>query len=78
MIPRLAPSRAPSSLTLAFVAQLESCGFTGEMETDFADRLVAGTDNSVYQCCKAYYTREQIIPVIFHNPDRQSVQDAYF
>ncbi len=49
MIPTLASQRQIPELYRAFLAQLARAGFSGEIRTDYATRLVAATDNSVYQ-----------------------------
>lgn len=49
MIPRLPPSGTVDPLYEDFLAELEQRGFAGEIRRDFATRLVASTDNSVYQ-----------------------------
>jgi len=49
MIPNLKKSEAPSSLTLRFLEQLVARGFSGEISSSTAQRLLAGTDNSIYQ-----------------------------
>jgi FAD/FMN-containing dehydrogenase/Fe-S oxidoreductase len=49
MIPALAPQQQIPILYREFLAQLKASGFSGEVRTDYASRLVAATDNSVYQ-----------------------------
>ncbi len=49
MIPRLDPQEHLPALYRDFLAELRSQGFTGEIRTDYATRLVTATDNSVYQ-----------------------------
>jgi FAD/FMN-containing dehydrogenase/Fe-S oxidoreductase len=49
MIPILAPHAPLPELYREFLAQLSADGFSGEISTDYATRLVAATDNSVYQ-----------------------------
>jgi hypothetical protein len=49
MIPILAPHAPLPDLYREFLAQLSTQGFSGEIATDYATRLVAATDNSVYQ-----------------------------
>ncbi|HTV20753.1 MAG TPA: FAD-binding and (Fe-S)-binding domain-containing protein [Polyangiaceae bacterium] len=49
MIPALAPQQQIPVLYREFLAQLAAKGFSGEIRTDYASRLVAATDNSVYQ-----------------------------
>ncbi len=53
MIPHLDPRAQLSTLTRAFLDELASRGFSGEIRTDYATRLVAATDNSVYQILPA-------------------------
>jgi FAD/FMN-containing dehydrogenase/Fe-S oxidoreductase len=49
MIPRLAVNDGLRQDCIAFLDALRAGGFTGDVHTDFATRLVAATDNSVYQ-----------------------------
>ncbi|OGG96754.1 MAG: hypothetical protein A2527_04150 [Candidatus Lambdaproteobacteria bacterium RIFOXYD2_FULL_50_16] len=49
MIPRLGRRIPPTPQTVVFLKALETAGFKGEMETNWGERLVAGTDNSIYQ-----------------------------
>ena len=49
MIPRLPAYQPPSPVTQRFLDQLSHRGFCGEIRTQTADRLIAGTDNSIYQ-----------------------------
>jgi FAD/FMN-containing dehydrogenase/Fe-S oxidoreductase len=49
MIPILAPRAQLPALYREYLAQLSAAGFSGEIATDYATRLVAATDNSVYQ-----------------------------
>jgi FAD/FMN-containing dehydrogenase/Fe-S oxidoreductase len=49
MIPALAPQQQIPALYREYLAQLAARGFSGEIRTDYATRLVAATDNSVYQ-----------------------------
>lgn len=49
MIPRLADVAGPDSRTRAFAAAVRAAGFRGEVESDYADRVVLATDNSIYQ-----------------------------
>lgn len=49
MIPALAPQQQIPALYREFLAQLAAEGFSGEIRTDYASRLVVATDNSVYQ-----------------------------
>ncbi len=49
MIPRLDSDAGLAPLYRAFLQALRSSRFDGDLQTDYAQRLVAGTDNSVYQ-----------------------------
>jgi FAD/FMN-containing dehydrogenase/Fe-S oxidoreductase len=49
MIPALAPQQQIPALYREFLSQLAARRFSGEIRTDYATRLVAATDNSVYQ-----------------------------
>ncbi|MDX2051904.1 MAG: FAD-binding and (Fe-S)-binding domain-containing protein [Polyangiaceae bacterium] len=49
MLPRLNPERRVPQHYQAFLADLRASGFSGEISTDYATRLTAATDNSVYQ-----------------------------
>jgi FAD/FMN-containing dehydrogenase/Fe-S oxidoreductase len=49
MIPALAPQQQIPVLYREFLSQLAARRFSGEIRTDYATRLVAATDNSVYQ-----------------------------
>src|SRR5918997_1322708 len=49
MIPRLTNTPAPLPLYAAFVAELRTRGFAGDMSLTHADRTVLATDNSIYQ-----------------------------
>lgn len=49
MIPRLNPGQALAPLTRDFLDALSKEGFTGEIGTDYATRLINATDNSIYQ-----------------------------
>jgi len=49
MIPQLTEKEALSPVVLAFVDALTSHGFTGDVETQYGGRLIAATDNSIYQ-----------------------------
>src|ERR1700712_4273523 len=52
VIPRLDPRDPKTSATpeLAdFLDALKTAGFSGEISTDYATRLTAATDNSIYQ-----------------------------
>jgi FAD/FMN-containing dehydrogenase/Fe-S oxidoreductase len=49
MIPRLAHVDKSHDSTLAFLAAARAAGFKGELESRYADRIAAATDNSIYQ-----------------------------
>src|SRR5690606_37905461 len=49
MLPRLAPDDHLPKLYHEFLDAVKSSGFSGEVRTDYATRLVTATDNSVYQ-----------------------------
>src|SRR5690606_35512347 len=49
MIPRLDSDAGLAPLYRAFLQALRSSRFDGDLQTDYAQRLVAATDNSVYQ-----------------------------
>lgn len=49
MIPRLEPRAPVGDAFLGFLHALPAAGWAGEVAPDYARRLVAGTDNSVYQ-----------------------------
>jgi (R)-2-hydroxyglutarate dehydrogenase len=49
MIPALASQQQIPALYREFLAQLAARGFSGEIRADYATRLSAATDNSVYQ-----------------------------
>ncbi len=49
MIPLLAPDEYLPAIYASFIKALENSGFSGEIRTDYATRLVTATDNSVYQ-----------------------------
>src|SRR6185295_18001262 len=53
MIPILSPHAPLPELYREFLAQLSQEGFSGEISTDYATRLVSATDNSVYQLLPA-------------------------
>ncbi len=61
MIPVLPLDQNPSVQVQAFLDQLAHTGFLGEINADFAARLVAATDNSIYQILPAavLYPRDQ-------------------
>jgi FAD/FMN-containing dehydrogenase/Fe-S oxidoreductase len=49
MIPRLAEEHGLPALYREFLKELGASGFLGDIHTDYAQRLLAATDNSVYQ-----------------------------
>jgi FAD/FMN-containing dehydrogenase/Fe-S oxidoreductase len=49
MIPYLNPRAQLPAPYRVFLDELASCAFSGEIQTDYATRLVTATDNSVYQ-----------------------------
>src|SRR3954471_24353141 len=49
MIPRLDPEGHLPEIYREYLAELVERGFGGEVRTDYANRLVMATDNSVYQ-----------------------------
>ena len=49
MIPKIAPAQLLDSTVSAFCYELQSAGFSGDIETSYASRLAVATDNSIYQ-----------------------------
>ncbi|MFW1677713.1 FAD-binding oxidoreductase, partial [Pontibacter sp. JAM-7] len=49
MIPRLSQVETTEALYLNFIDELNSAGFAGDMNADYANRIVLSTDNSIYQ-----------------------------
>ncbi|WP_027855159.1 D-2-hydroxyglutarate dehydrogenase YdiJ [Marinobacterium litorale] len=49
MIPRIAETQTISELYLAFIDALKEAGFEGDLNPDYANRVVLSTDNSIYQ-----------------------------
>ncbi|MDO6563142.1 FAD-binding and (Fe-S)-binding domain-containing protein [Amphritea sp. 1_MG-2023] len=49
MIPRIAETNITQQLYLDFIKAIKSNGFKGEMNPDYASRIVLSTDNSIYQ-----------------------------
>jgi len=49
MIPRLAEANPVQSLYLSFIESLKQQGFRGDLNPDYANRVVLATDNSIYQ-----------------------------
>ena len=69
MIPRLTLSENPQPLYETYLAALRRQGFEGETRTDFGTRVLAGTDNSIYQ----------ITPqaVVFPKHEEKAFRDDY-
>ncbi|MDP9001306.1 MAG: FAD-binding oxidoreductase [Myxococcota bacterium] len=53
VLPRLDPLAGVDANVAGFVAELKRNGFTGDIRTDYATRLSAATDNSIYQVLPA-------------------------
>lgn len=53
VLPRLDPAAAVDPSVVAFLGELRRGGFTGQIATDYATRLSAATDNSIYQVLPA-------------------------
>lgn len=53
VLPRLDPQASLEPVVAEFVLELGRAGFAGEMGTDYATRLSAATDNSIYQLLPA-------------------------
>jgi FAD/FMN-containing dehydrogenase/Fe-S oxidoreductase len=53
VLPRLDSRASVDPSVTAFVGELHRGGFTGEIRTDYATRLSAATDNSIYQVLPA-------------------------
>jgi FAD/FMN-containing dehydrogenase/Fe-S oxidoreductase len=53
VLPRLDPLTSVDPNVAVFVAELQRGGFTGDIGTDYATRLSAATDNSIYQLLPA-------------------------
>ncbi|OXS14582.1 FAD-binding oxidoreductase [Zobellella denitrificans] len=49
MIPGISHTDTTAPLYLEFLAELEGQGFRGEISSDYANRVVQSTDNSIYQ-----------------------------
>lgn len=49
MIPRIAETNTIKDLYLQFIDALKSAGFEGDLNPDYANRVVLSTDNSIYQ-----------------------------
>ncbi len=50
MIPRIGNLQKSSSLYQNYCAELKNSAFSGDIEDQYASRLLCATDNSVYQC----------------------------
>jgi FAD/FMN-containing dehydrogenase/Fe-S oxidoreductase len=53
VLPRLDPLASVDPKVAAFAAELRAAAFTGEVRLDYATRLSAATDNSIYQVLPA-------------------------
>jgi FAD/FMN-containing dehydrogenase/Fe-S oxidoreductase len=53
VLPRLDPAASVDPTVGAFLEALHGAGFTGEIRSDYATRLSAATDNSIYQMLPA-------------------------
>jgi FAD/FMN-containing dehydrogenase/Fe-S oxidoreductase len=53
VVPRLDPRASPDPNVAGFVLALQHGSFAGEIRTDYATRLSAATDNSIYQMLPA-------------------------
>ena len=49
MIPQLTEQEALSPVVLSFIEALKQSSFTGDVDTHYGGRLIASTDNSIYQ-----------------------------
>src|SRR5690349_20455324 len=49
MLPRLRETPAPASIYADLVGELRARGFEGDLTPVYGDRVVASTDNSIYQ-----------------------------
>ena len=49
MIPQLTEQEALSPVVLSFIEALKRSDFTGDVDTHYGGRLIASTDNSIYQ-----------------------------
>ncbi len=67
MIPRLPSKASVDTLYSEFIREVTAAGFSGEVSTDYSSRLVASTDNSVYQIVPQAVlfprTREDVIRI---------------
>jgi FAD/FMN-containing dehydrogenase/Fe-S oxidoreductase len=53
VLPRLDPRASVEPDVVAFLAELERAGFSGDIQSDYATRLTAAVDNSIYQLLPA-------------------------
>jgi FAD/FMN-containing dehydrogenase/Fe-S oxidoreductase len=53
VLPRLDPRASVDAIVVTFLDALRSAGFSGEIRSDYATRLSAATDNSIYQLLPA-------------------------
>ncbi|TBR37858.1 FAD-binding oxidoreductase [Marinomonas agarivorans] len=49
MIPKLSDISPTQTKYLNFLQQLEAAGFEGDIQQDYANRIISSTDNSIYQ-----------------------------
>lgn len=49
MIPRLSQVETTEAIYLEFIDALQKAGFAGDLNPDYANRIVLSTDNSIYQ-----------------------------
>lgn len=49
MIPRLSQVDTTEAIYLEFIEALKQAGFAGDLNPDYANRIVLSTDNSIYQ-----------------------------
>ncbi|WP_415894391.1 FAD-binding and (Fe-S)-binding domain-containing protein [Neptuniibacter sp. PT8_73] len=49
MIPRLSQVETTEAIYLQFIEALQKAGFAGDLNQDYANRIVLSTDNSIYQ-----------------------------
>ncbi len=50
MLPQISQQHVIDPSVEAFLTELKSSGFKGEIETSYASRITVSTDNSIYQC----------------------------
>ena len=76
VLPRLDPRANVEPDVLAFLDALARAGFAGDIQTDYATRLTAATDNSIYQMLPAavvFPKRAAVDVTIDVYPDMQHV-----